>query len=254
MADHIEREVKVKSLQKALYILNCFTRKSSWGVTELSEYLGLNKSNVHSILSTFTAMEYMRQDPETGKYHLGMAVYTLCYALGDELVIGNVALPYMQELSDWSGERVYLGIPHGDEVIYINSTYPEEIFSLMRTITGERARMYCTGLGKAMMAFLPEEELEGYLKRELPVCTEYTITEPEMLREELKRIRIRGYAIDNMEHEFGIKCVGMPIFNQQHKLEAAISISGPSLRLGDDRIPELARKLRETVDKIEKRL
>lgn len=254
MDDHLNREVKVKSLQKALEILNCFTRKGSWGVTELSEYLGLNKSNVHSILSTFTAMEYLRQDPETGKYRLGMAAYTLCYALGDELIIGNIALPYMQELSDWCGERVYLGIPYKDEVLYVNSTYPEEVVSLMRNIMGDRARMYCTGIGKAMMAYLPEEELNTYLKKEFPACTEYTITDPEKLKEELKGIRIRGYAIDNMEHEFGIKCVAMPIFNQQRKLEAAISISGPSLRFDDDKILKFAQKLRETVDKIERRL
>ena len=66
MAENTEKEIKVKSLQKALDILNCFTKKSTWGVTELSEYLDLNKSNVHSILSTFTAMEYLRQDEETG--------------------------------------------------------------------------------------------------------------------------------------------------------------------------------------------
>ena len=91
MAEKNEKEIKVKSLQKALDILNCFTKKSSWGVTELSEYLDLNKSNVHSILSTFTAMEYLRQDEETGKYRLGMAIYTLCHALGDELEI----LPFL---------------------------------------------------------------------------------------------------------------------------------------------------------------
>ena len=86
MPEKNEKEIKVKSLQKALDILNCFTKKSSWGVTELSEYLDLNKSNVHSILSTFTAMEYLRQDEETGKVSgLGMAIYTLCHALGDEL-------------------------------------------------------------------------------------------------------------------------------------------------------------------------
>ena len=254
MAISKEGEIKVKSLQKALDILNCFIRKSSWGVTELSEYLGLNKSNVHSILSTFTAMEYLRQDKETGKYKLGLAVYTLCHALGDELIIGNIAQPYMQELSDWSGEQVYLGVPYGDEVIYVNSAYPMESINLMRTIMGERTRMYCTGLGKAMMAYLPNEDVNRYLQKELPACTDYTITDPETLRAELKQIRERGYAIDNMEHEFGIKCVGMPILNRQQKLEAAISISGPSLRFSPERIPVLVEKLRKTVTKIEKRL
>lgn len=139
-------------------------------------------------------------------------------------------------------------------MIYVNSTYPEEAFSLMRTIMGERARMYCTGLGKAMMAYLPEKEVEEYLRRELPACTDYTITDAEKLKEELILTRKRGYAIDNMEHEFGVKCVAMPIFNQQHQVEAAISISGPSLRFGEEQILKFAEKLKETVSKIEKRL
>ena len=124
----------------------------------------------------------------------------------------------------------------------------------MRTIMGERAAMYCTGIGKAMMAYLPEKEVDEYLKKELTACTDYTITDSVKLKEELAKIRRRGYAIDNMEHEFGIKCVAMPIFNQQHQVEAAISISGPSLRFGGEQILKFAEKLKETVSKIEKRL
>lgn len=249
-----ENEVKVKSLQKAIEILNCFTEKSTWGVTELSEYLDLNKSNVHSILTTFKAMEYLDQDEETGKYKLGLGIYTLSHALGENNVISNIALPYMQELADRFGERVYLGIPHEDEVVYVSSTYPQEAVYLMRTIIGERAKMYCTGLGKAMMAYLPEDRVRQYAREEKERYTEYTITEENALLEELGAIRARGYAIDNMEHEFGIKCVAVPIFNKQRKLEAAISISGPSLRFDDDRIQEMAKEIKQRVVKIENRL
>lgn len=90
-----EAEVKVKSLQKALEILNCFTKKSSWGVTEISEQLDLNKSNVHNILTTFKAMGYLDQDDESGRYKLGLSVYSLCYSLGQNLSIGSVAAPYL---------------------------------------------------------------------------------------------------------------------------------------------------------------
>ncbi len=178
-----ENELKVKSLQKAIEILNCFTEKSTWGVTELSEYLDLNKSNVHSILTTFKAMEYLDQDEETGKYKLGLGIYTLSHALGENNVISNIALPYMQELADRFGERVYLGIPHEDEVVYVSSTYPQEAVYLMRTIIGERAKMYCTGLGKAMMAYLPEDRVRQYAREEKERYTEYTITEENALLE-----------------------------------------------------------------------
>ena len=98
-------EIKVKSLQKALEILNLFADKPVLGVTEISEYFGIYKSTVHNILSTLKAMEYLEQDEETGKYRLGIQVFTLSKALGDTYSITKIAGPYMQELSNITRER-----------------------------------------------------------------------------------------------------------------------------------------------------
>ena len=220
-----EGEVKVKSLQKALEILNCFTKKSSWGVTEISEQLDLNKSNVHNILSTFKAMGYLDQDDESGRYKLGLSVYSLCYSLGQNLSIGSVAAPYLQELADMAGERVYLAIPHEQEIIYVTSAYPKTSIDLMRPIMGEHAQMHCTGLGKAMLAYLPEEKL--------------------------REIRQRGYAIDNMEHEFGVKCVAVPVLGRNGQVVAGVSITGPSLRFYDERIQSLAKELQNKIRELQ---
>ena len=247
-----ESEVKVKSLQKALEILNCFTRKSSWGVTEISELLDLNKSNVHNILSTFKALNYLDQDPESGKYKLGLSVYSLCYSLGESLSIGSIAAPYLQELADFAKERVYLAIPHEDEIIYVNSAYPKADIGLMRAIIGEHAKMHCTGLGKAMLAFLPAEQQQTYLSKPLQPYTEYTITDKDRLLAELEEIRRQGYAVDNMEHEFGIKCVAMPILGRNRQVAAAVSISGPSLRFDEEKIEVLVRELRNKVKELER--
>jgi DNA-binding IclR family transcriptional regulator len=247
-------EVKVKSLQKALEILNCFVDKPTLGVTEISEKLDLYKSNVHNILSTFEAMDFLEQDPESGKYRLGIGIFSLCKSLGDNFSVTKIALPYMQEISNSSNERAYLAIPQEDEVIYLDSTYPAESFNLMRTIIGERAKMYCTGIGKAMLAYLSPAEIDEYASRELEKHTENTITDKQKLIEELATIRQNGYALDNMEHEFGIKCIAMPIFNKRQQVEAAISISGPSLRFSDERIPELVELLRANIRKIQSRI
>ena len=103
-------EIKVKSLQKALEILNLFADKPVLGVTEISEYFGIYKSTVHNILSTLKAMEYLEQDEETGKYRLGIQVFTLSKALGDTYSITKIATPYLQELSNQTRERVYLAV------------------------------------------------------------------------------------------------------------------------------------------------
>lgn len=249
-----QKEVKVKSLQKALAILNCFVQKKSLGITEIANMMDLNKSNVHSILSTFKAMDYLEQDPESGKYHLGIGIFTLCRALGDSFNITLVAKPYLQELSNETNERVYLGIPNGDEVIYLDAMYPAESAYLMRTIMGERAKMYCTAIGKSMMAYMPREQIEEYAEQDMIAYTEKTITEKDVLLKNLEITKARGYAIDDMEHEFGVRCVAMPIINRHGTVEAAVSISGPSLRFSDEKIPELAAMLEKTVRKIEMRL
>lgn len=249
-----EGEVKVKSLQKALEILNCFVKKPRLGVTEISEMLDLNKSNVHNILSTFQAMNYLEQNEETGKYQLGIGIFELCQSAGDNFNVRRIVMPFMQEIADTTGEMVYLAIPREDEVIYLEAIYPVDSFNLMRVILGERAKMYCTGIGKAMLAYLPEETRELYINRELTAFTENTITDVGILREELKMTRERGYSIDNMEHEFGVKCVGMPIFSRRGEIEAAISVSGPSLRFSPERIVEIAEIMRRSVKKIQERI
>lgn len=244
-------EIKVTSLKKAINVLNCFTKKQKLGVTEISEQLGLYKSNVHNILTTFVAMGYLEQDEEAGKYKLGIGIFNLSRALGDSFSITKIAAPYMQEIANQTKERVYLGIPHLDEVIYLEAMYPTGEMSLMRSLLGERAKMYCTGIGKAMMAYLPEGKIEEYSHKPLESYTEHTITEPDKLKQELAQIRRQGYAMDRMEHEFGIKCVAVPIFNHSRELAGAMSVSGPSLRFTEERIEELLPLLKENVQKIE---
>lgn len=249
-----EKEVKVKSLQKALEVLGCFVEKQPLGVTEISEKLGLYKSNVHNILMTFKAMDYLEQDPESGKFRLGMAVFELSRALRENLDIRNIALPFMQKIADESGEVVYLTIPRGDEVIYLEAAYPETQRLSGSFVIGERAKMYCTSVGKAILSKLPEEEMEELISGPLEPLTEYTITDPDALREEIRKTRERGYGLDNMELMFGIKCIGIALMNHKGQVEAGLSISGPSLRMSEEKLPGFLEILRRYGLEIQKRL
>ncbi len=142
-------------------ILGCFVEKQPLGVTEISEKLGLYKSNVHNILMTFKAMDYLEQDPETGKFSLGTAVFTLSRALKESLTISKVVLPYMHQIAKEAGELVYLAIPHEDEVVYLEAVYPEGQMLPGRSVTGERSKMYCTSVGKVILSQMTDEEVEG---------------------------------------------------------------------------------------------
>lgn len=248
-------EIKVKSLQKALEILNSFTKKPVLGVTEVSDELGIHKTTVHNIMSTLKAMEYLEQDEETGKYRLGIQIFNLSKALGDTYSITKIAAPYLQELSNQTRERVYLAVPYRSEILYLDAMYPAESVELMRSILGERAQMYCTGLGKAMLAHMPERLVESYVQtQERKAYTENTITDKQKLLEELDRTRKRGYAIDDMEHEFGIKCIAMPVFDHSQNLFAAISISGFSHHFTDENIGKWSILLKKYIAKVENRL
>ena len=248
----MENEIKVKSLHKALEILNCFVGKDSLGVTEISERFGLCKSNVHNILYTFRQMGYLEQNEATGKYRLGMQIFVLCKGLSDSFPIARIALPYMQELSDRAGERVYLGIPCGWEVFYLDSTYPYQSPNLIRRVLGMKTPMHCTGLGKAILSNMPEEQRNQFLEtQKLTAFTDATITGKEELRRELKSTRLRGYAIDHMEHEFGIKCIALPIFDKDRNIYASMSVSGLASHFTEEMMREWAAWGREYVEKIE---
>lgn len=249
-----ETEVKVKSLQKALEILECFVEKQPLGVTEISEKLGLYKSNVHNILMTFKAMDYLEQDPDSGKFRLGMAVFELNRALRENLDIRRIALPFMQKIAEESGEVVYLTIPRGDEVIYLEAACPETQRLSGSFVMGERAKMYCTSVGKAILAHMAKEEREEHISDPLEAFTEYTITDREKLEEELLRTKERGYGLDNMELLFGIKCVGVALVNHKGNVEAGLSISAPSLRMSEEKIQGFAGILNRYGREIEKRL
>ncbi len=244
-------EIKLKSVGKAFSVLECFIDKPALGVTEISEKLGLYKSNVHSILTTLKTLGYLEQDHDTGRYRIGIKIFELSRTIGDRYSIKNIAMPYLQELSNLTKESVYLGVAYEDSVLYLDAYHPGEDINMMRSILGERALMYCTGIGKAMMAYLPKDLVETYLSKELISYTEQTICDKEVLLRQLEDIRRNGYAIDNMEHEYGIKCVAVPLFGKKGTLEGAFSVSGPSLRFDEERILELSALMKKYAKRIQ---
>lgn len=229
-------EIKVKSLQKALEILNCFAVKQPLGVTEISEKLGLYKSNVHNILVTFTAMEYLVQDPESGKFRLGPEVMMLSRAFRENLDITKIA------------------VPKGEDMLYLEAVSPENQRLVTKSVTGECSKMYCTSVGKAVLATMSEEDREKHIPEELEAFTEYTITDRRELDEEIRMVRERGYAVDDMEVMFGVKCVGVALLNHEGEAEGALSISAPSLRMNKENIQKYAEILKTSARKIQKLL
>lgn len=245
--------IKVKSLYKAIELLCCFDSvHPERGITELAELTGNNKSSVYNILSTFEVGRLVKKNPETGKYSLGSKVLELAsvYSAGNSLE--NVMRKRITELSIATGENVYLAIPEKTKVVYVLSACSNAFG--VENLRGRIADMYCTGIGKAMLAFSPEDVIREVVSLPLTRHTPNTICTSAELLKEIGEIREQGYAVDNMEHEYGVKCVGVPIFNASGHLVGGMSITGPSLRFTPAKILEYAQLLMETAASVKYQL
>lgn len=236
-------DIKVKSLYKAIKLLDYFTIETpERGISELAELSGMYKSSVHNIVTTFEKCGMLQKNIQTNKYRLGLKILQLNYNLCSSDDLRKIMQPYMERVSNYGNESVYLAVPSDGEVVYLNAKYPAGI-TPGRSIIGVKAPMYCTGVGKAILAYLPQETLDQVVAGGFEKYTSNTLTDIISLKKELELIRERGYAIDNMEHEYGIKCVAVPIKNIKGDIVGAFSISGPSLRFNDHKITEYANLL-----------
>jgi len=250
----MSEDIKVKSLAKAMNVLECFSlEKPELSIKEISETLCIPKSSAHNIADTFVKLGYLGQHKETSKYYLGRGLLKFSYIINNHLGFRNFFLPFMEKISNYTNEVVFLGIPYEQKVLYLENNFPRGSMAT-RNILGERADMYCTGLGKVMLAFMPLEDQERYADRVYKKYTERTITNKKDLLKELQLIQQRGYAIDNMEHEHGVTCVAIPIFGIDGSLIAAISTSAPSLRIDAIGIDNIARTMIEILKPAQKAL
>lgn len=231
-----------KSLYKALRILDCFTEATpEWSVSELSRELGIGKSSVSTMLALLAEMDFVHQSPTSRRYQLGLRCLELGYLASSRLVIRDYAYPYLEPLL--RGNRiVYFGILHQDEVLYIEALYPVRR-RINYSSVGRRAPLYCTAIGKALLASMTPGYIDAYLARTpLVPATAHTITDPDRLRAELDMTRRRGYSTDKQEREPGIQCVGVPIRRPDGSLVAALSISGPSSEITLEGMPQIAEE------------
>ncbi|MFW6381612.1 MAG: IclR family transcriptional regulator [Bacillota bacterium] len=245
----------IKSIDRALQVLEVFRLdKPEWGVTEISEELNLYKSNVHNILSTLVHRGFVEKNPLTDKYRLSIKMYELGSIVLENLDLRKTALPYIEKISNKFNETVHLGVLDKNEVISIEQK--ETAQSLKPTVfIGKRAPLYCTAVGKAILAYFSPEKLEEFFNNtELKPYTENTITDPNKLKQELKEIRKQGYAVDRNEHEVGINCIAAPIRDYTGKVIASMSVSGPASRLKEKKVPEIAEEVKQATRQISREL
>ncbi|OES43833.1 IclR family transcriptional regulator [Domibacillus iocasae] len=251
----MERENVVKSVARALDIIALVSAsRTGLGVTEIANQMDINKSSVFRTLATLEQYGYIEKKEETGRYRIGYAFLDVSSKLLDSLDVRAEAQDVLRQLETETNEVVHLVVYDSGEVVYIEKLDGHEALR-MHSKVGKRAPVHCTSVGKAILAHLPAAEVVGILDRKgLPVHTEHTITTKESFLKELAHVKKEGYALDLEENEPGIRCIAAPVFDHNGAVAAAVSISGPTLRMTDERLVPLQKRMIQAGKDISKRL
>jgi len=190
------------------------------------------------------------QNKANEKYSLGMGLLELGKLALANMNIQKVINTYMEQLTKAFGESTHFGILKDDELVTVQVNTPAHHNLTYGVPLGTRSPIYCTATGKAILAFQSDEIIEAFLKKKRIKYTENTLVKKADLKLELDKIRKQGYAVDNMEHELGIRCVAAPIRNHRGEVFGALSISGPVLRINDSKIKKLGQEVMEATRRI----
>ena len=233
---------RVQILDRALAVLEVLANCSNeCGLVELCTALKLHKSTVHRLMMVLQQHRLVDKNPETAKYRLGLKLFEFGSKAVAALDLRRHARPYLDRLQREVGETVFFCILDEGQVFYIEKVESQQSVRTACTV-GSRAPAYCTAVGKAMLAELPDVEVNDITRRwGLKAITANTITTAAALKAELRAVRSRGYAIDNEEKEEGLRCVSAPVHDHSGKLLAAISVSGPAFRITKERTPEIGQ-------------
>ncbi len=241
--------------ERIFHTIECLAKNGAMGLQELSNELSLNKSTVHRILNSLMCMDYVRQDPESSRYSLSFKICSLANQILSKNSMIDVARPYLKELSSVAGETVHLVQIDGVNAIYIDKVEAFKNSVRMISMVGKSIPLYCSGVGKAMLADLPDDKIESiWAHSSIEKLTPYTVTNYPDFLALINETRNVGYAMDNEENELGVRCIAVSLKEYNGKSKYAISISAPKDRMTDARICELKQLILKTKLQIEHEL
>ena len=235
---------RVTATAKALRVLDCFTpTQPELSLAQISRILNMPKSTLLNQLRTLEEAGFLGKSPENQTYRLGHKIMELSYCAHAAMPVTQYAVPVMEDLQVATGEIIYLTSHIGGQVFYLECVYPSRR-AVAYSVSGKTLPMHCTGCGKAMLSQMPTEQVEAIIQKHgLPSFTQNTITDHDALMEQLAVCRRRGYALDNEEETMGVKCVAMAIRTSRGDVAGALSISGSTLSIRSENIPQYAELL-----------
>lgn len=234
---------QLHSLARAVSVLEVLGESDTpLNLADLCRLMNLHKSTAHRSLMVLEQTGLIERTPEN-RFRLGLKLYELGNRAVEQIDLRAHVKPYMDRLSTQIGETVHLSVLQKSSIVYLDKAGPTRKVCASSKI-GTSNPVYCTSMGKAMLAFQPEEEIEQIIANiHFVRFTEKTLCTREDLLKSLEKVRRRGYALDDEEIELGARCIGAPIFNEDDRAIAALSVSGPTLRISVQSVPALADRL-----------
>jgi len=240
----------IRAVERALDVLMCFTNQTpELSMTQISEMVGINKSTVHRLLATLEGKRFVERDAVTGVYRPGIRLLQMAFLTLEHNDLRRLAAPFLQNLCDQFRENVNLSILDDTEVIYLSIIESPQRVKLAAE-PGQRLPAFCTASGKAILAFIPEEDVMSILERGMPRYTQNTIHSQKAFFEDIHETRKRGFAISQQEFEDGINAIAAPIFNSKNQPIASVSIAGPAYRLTRERMMEIGSDIMNVANSI----
>ena len=220
----------------------------------MARELDISAASAYRSLNSLKELGYVRQHPRDSKYQLTLKIAWVSAQVLENVQLRQIAHPFLQKLTSLTNETTHLAVLEDREFVYIDKVDNTQAMR-MRSRVGQRGQLYCTAAGKSMLACLPPDELDLLVPRlKFQPVTENTITDPAQFLEHIAKVRRLGYAVDDEENEMGIRCIGSPIYDHAGRLAGALSISGWTITMTRERIPQLAPELMLTCQRISNEL
>ena len=255
MAEEREAKNPVQSAERIFQVMEMLAENGEMGLMEISAALGLHKSTVHRLLMSLIYMGYAKQDESSQKYMLTCKVVSMAGKILERMDILQIAKPYLERLSDLSGETVHLVQREGNNILYVYKIEAKVGTIRMVSHVGMVHPMYCSGVGKAIMATLPEREVRAFWEgSEIERHTDKTIVDYDKLQRELADVRKDGYALDDEENEKGVRCIAACLYGYKKEVTHAFSISGPTSRMTRERVRGLAVDVKKVQEELSREI
>lgn len=238
------------SVERAIAILEYLdSSRRGLNISEISRKLSIPKSSAHVIVVTLERLGYVQKREDSLHYMLGLRAYGLGLGMMKSLSLSEAALPHMRALSNQLHLPSHLAVPDGDQGVYIQKVDTPGLIKI-DTYVGRRMDLHCTGVGKIIVAFGPQELHDRFLAKQVYIrYTRNTITSPRMMQREIARVRKSGFAVDDEEEELAVRCVAVPVF-KDGRFTAALSVTGTTTQLPLNAIEEVAAVLRKAASAI----